>query len=140
VGCQQAVDRIRAETERGVEIKIFANSALGGDTDMLSQSAPARSSSAHLAAGFVLVRERDRHQRIGIRIQGFRYGWAAMDPSVTWQMGARKSGSEVSPDGQDLGMAAIARLPAAPADQLAADLSGFKIRVRQQVRSSGRQC
>src|SRR6267142_1744760 len=37
MGFQQAVDRIKAETASRVEIGMFPNNALGGDTDMLSQ-------------------------------------------------------------------------------------------------------
>jgi tripartite ATP-independent transporter DctP family solute receptor len=37
VGFQKAVDRIKEETNGRVEINMFPNSALGGDTDMLSQ-------------------------------------------------------------------------------------------------------
>ncbi|HEX7564353.1 MAG TPA: hypothetical protein VF396_14040 [Bradyrhizobium sp.] len=37
MGFQQAVDRIKAETGGRVEIGMFPNNALGGDTDMLSQ-------------------------------------------------------------------------------------------------------
>ena len=37
VGFQKAADRIKTETGGRVEINVFANSALGGDTDMLSQ-------------------------------------------------------------------------------------------------------
>lgn len=37
VGFQKAVDRIRQETGGRVEINMFPNNALGGDTDMLSQ-------------------------------------------------------------------------------------------------------
>jgi tripartite ATP-independent transporter DctP family solute receptor len=36
-GFQKAVDRIKAETGGRVEINMFPNNALGGDTDMLSQ-------------------------------------------------------------------------------------------------------
>jgi len=37
MGFQRAVDRIKAETGGRVEINMFPNNALGGDTDMLSQ-------------------------------------------------------------------------------------------------------
>ena len=37
VRAQEAADRIKAETNGRVEIKIFPNNQLGGDTDMLSQ-------------------------------------------------------------------------------------------------------
>src|SRR5882672_1102381 len=37
IGFQRAVDRIKAETGGRVEINMFPNNALGGDTDMLSQ-------------------------------------------------------------------------------------------------------
>ena len=37
VGFQRAVDRIKVETGGRVEINMFPNNALGGDTDMLSQ-------------------------------------------------------------------------------------------------------
>ena len=36
IGFQQAVDRIKADTGGRVEINMFPNNALGGDTDMLS--------------------------------------------------------------------------------------------------------
>ena len=37
VGFQKAVDRIKEESGGRVEINMFPNNALGGDTDMLSQ-------------------------------------------------------------------------------------------------------
>src|SRR6267142_4444334 len=37
MGFQRAVDRIKAETGGRVEINMFPNNQLGGDTDMLSQ-------------------------------------------------------------------------------------------------------
>ena len=37
VRAQEAVDKIKQESGRRIEIQIFPNNQLGGDTDMLSQ-------------------------------------------------------------------------------------------------------
>ena len=43
---QEAADRVAKETNGRVEIKIFPNNQLGGDTDMLARCAPAASTSS----------------------------------------------------------------------------------------------
>ena len=130
VGFQQAVDRIKAETNGRVEINIFANNALGGDTDMLSQLRTGAleffTISPLVLSSFVSVAAING---LGFAFKDSETAWAAMDGDLgelvrreirqrgltpmdkIWDSGYRQITSSTKP---------IAS---------AADLSGFKIRV-----------
>jgi tripartite ATP-independent transporter DctP family solute receptor len=130
LGFQQAVERIKAETNGRVEINIFANSVLGGDTDMLSQLRSGAleffTSSPLILSSLVSVAA---ITGLGFAFKDSETAWAAMDGDLgalvrreirqrnltpmdkIWDGGFRQITSGTKPIGS------------------AADLSGFKIRV-----------
>ena len=72
---KEAAEKIKAETKGRVDIQVFPNNQLGGDTDMLSQVRSGRDrflpavgphpADAGAAGG---------HQRHRVRVQGLRHG------------------------------------------------------------------
>lgn len=130
VGFRQAVDRIKVETNGRVEINVFANSVLGGDSDMLSQLRSGAleffTTSPLILSSLVGVAA---ISGLGFAFKDSETAWAAMDGDLgalvrreirqrnltpldkIWDGGFRQITSGTKP---------IAS---------AADLSGFKIRV-----------
>src|SRR5580704_1994681 len=130
MGFQQAVDRIKAETGGRVEIGMFPNNALGGDTDMLQQ---VRSGALEFFTISPLVLSTlvsvAAINGLGFAFKDSDTAWGAMDGELgelvrreirlrgltpmdkIWDSGYRQITSSVKP---------IDR---------AADLAGFKIRV-----------
>jgi TRAP-type transport system periplasmic protein len=130
MGFQQAVDRIKAETGGRVEINMFPNNALGGDTDMLSQL---RSGALELFTISPLVLSTlvsvAAINGLGFAFKNSDAAWSAMDGDLgelvrreirqrgltpmdkIWDSGYRQITSSVKPINS------------------AADLVGFKIRV-----------
>jgi TRAP-type transport system periplasmic protein len=130
VGFQQAVDRIRTQTGGRVEINVFPNSALGGDTDMLSQL---RSGALEFFTVSPLVLSTlvsvAAINGLGFAFKDSDTAWGAMDGDLgklvrgeirkrgltpmdrIWDSGYRQITSSVKPINS------------------AADLAGFKIRV-----------
>ena len=130
VGFQQAVDRIKQETNGRVEIEMFPNSALGGDTDMLSQI---RSGALELFTCSPLVLASlvsiAAINGLGFAFKDSDTAWSAMDGDLgdlvrkeirlrgltpmdkIWDSGYRQVTSSIKPINS------------------AADLTGFKIRV-----------
>ena len=130
MGFQQAVDRIKAETAGRVEIGMFPNNALGGDTDMLSQL---RSGALEFFTISPLVLSTLVNvaaiNGLGFAFKDADTAWSAMDGDLgelvrreirqrgltpmdkIWDSGYRQITSSVKPINS------------------AADLAGFKIRV-----------
>jgi tripartite ATP-independent transporter DctP family solute receptor len=130
MGFQRAVDRIKAETGGRVEINMFPNNALGGDTDMLSQL---RSGALEFFTISPLVLSSlvsvAAINGLGFAFKDSDTAWAAMDGDLgefvrreirqrgltpmdkIWDSGYRQITSSSKPINS------------------AADLSGFKIRV-----------
>jgi TRAP-type transport system periplasmic protein len=130
VGFQQAVDRIKAETNGRVEINIFANSALGGDTDMLSQLRTGAleffTISPLVLSSFVSVAAING---LGFAFKDSDTAWAAMDGDLgeMVRQEIRKRGLTPMDKIWDGGYRQITS-STKPINS-AADLSGFKIRV-----------
>jgi tripartite ATP-independent transporter DctP family solute receptor len=80
VRAQEAADRIKAETKGRVEITIFPNNQLGGDTDMLSQVRSGGidffTPSALVVATLVPVAAINA---VGFAFSDYKQVWAAMD-------------------------------------------------------------
>ena len=130
VGFQKAVDRIKEETGGRVEINMFPNNALGGDTDMLSQI---RSGALELYTTSPLILSSLVNvaaiNGLGFAFKDSETAWGAMDGDLgelvrreirlrgltpmekIWDSGYRQVTSSIKPI------------------QSADDLAGFKIRV-----------
>ena len=130
VGFQKAVDRIKEETGGRVEINMFPNNALGGDTDMLSQirsgALELYTTSPLILASLVNVAAING---LGFAFKDSDTAWRAMDGDLgelvrkeirlrgltpmekIWDSGYRQVTSSIKPI------------------QSADDLAGFKIRV-----------
>ena len=80
---QQAADRIAAETKGRVEVRIFPNNQLGGDTDMLAQVRSGAitffTPSALVIATFVPAAAINA---LGFVFAGYDQVWKAMDGKV----------------------------------------------------------
>jgi tripartite ATP-independent transporter DctP family solute receptor len=83
VRAQEAADRIRAQSKGRVEITIFPNNQLGGDTDMLSQVRSGAidffTPSALVVATLVPVASINA---VGFAFSDYKQVWAAMDGGV----------------------------------------------------------
>src|SRR4051794_28000309 len=83
VRAQEAADRVKAQTNGRVEIKIFPNNQLGGDTDMLSQVRNGAltffTPSALVIATLVPVAAINA---VGFAFKDYNQVWAAMDGPV----------------------------------------------------------
>ncbi|WP_207459276.1 TRAP transporter substrate-binding protein [Azospirillum sp. SYSU D00513] len=130
VRAQQAADRIASETNGRVEIKIFPNNQLGGDTDMLSQVRSGGitffTPSALVIATLVPVAAINA---VGFAFTDYDQVWAAMDGKV---------GGHVREAISKVGLHAFERMwdngfrqmtSGAKPIQSAADMDGLKIRV-----------
>jgi TRAP-type transport system periplasmic protein len=130
VGFQQAVDRIKADTGGRVEINVFPNSALGGDTDMLSQL---RSG----ALEFFTISPLVLSSLISVAaINGL--GFAFRDSDTAWAAMDGDLGELVRREIRQRGLTPMDKIWDSGYRQItssskpinsAADLSGFKIRV-----------
>jgi tripartite ATP-independent transporter DctP family solute receptor len=130
VAMTQAAERIKADSDGKVEIQIYPNSALGTDTDMLSQ---VRSGALELFAlsGLVLstlVPVTAIHG-VGFAWQNYDQIWAAMDGELGAHVRQGISKLNLYPfeDMWDNGFRQITS-STRPIDSVA-DLNGFKIRV-----------
>jgi tripartite ATP-independent transporter DctP family solute receptor len=130
VGFQKAVDRIKTETSGRVEINVFANSALGGDTDMLSQL---RSG----ALEFFTISPLVLSSLVSVAaINGL--GFAFKDSDTAWAAMDGELGEFVRRDIRTRGLTPMEKIWDSGYRQItssskpinsAADLTGFKIRV-----------
>jgi tripartite ATP-independent transporter DctP family solute receptor len=130
VGFQKAVDRIKTETSGRVEINVFANSALGGDTDMLSQL---RSG----ALEFFTISPLVLSSLVSVAaINGL--GFAFKDSDTAWAAMDGELGEFVRRDIRTRGLTPMEMIWDSGYRQItssskpinsAADLTGFKIRV-----------
>jgi tripartite ATP-independent transporter DctP family solute receptor len=130
VGFQKAADRIKTETGGRVEINVFANSALGGDTDMLSQL---RSG----ALEFFTISPLVLSSLVSVAaINGL--GFAFKDSDTAWAAMDGDLGELVRRDIRARGLTPMEKIWDSGYRQItssskpinsAADLTGFKIRV-----------
>src|SRR5690348_5957602 len=127
---QEAVDRIRQQSNGRVEIQIFPNNQLGGDTDMLSQ---VRSGAIEFftLSGLILATlvPAASINGVGFAFKDYDQVWAAMDGELgAWVRGQiTKAGLHVMDKIWDNGYREItsSTKPINSPD----DLKGFKIRV-----------
>jgi tripartite ATP-independent transporter DctP family solute receptor len=130
MGFQRAVDRIKTETGGRVEINIFPNSSLGGDTDMLSQL---RSGALEFFTISPLVLSSlvsvAAINGLGFAFKDSDAAWAAMDGDLGELVRREISKRGLTPMDKiwDSGYRQITS-STKPINS-AADLSGFKIRV-----------
>jgi TRAP-type transport system periplasmic protein len=130
MGFQQAADRIKAETGGRVEINMFPNNALGGDTDMLSQL---RSG----ALEFFTISPLVLSSLVNVAaINGL--GFAFKDSDTAWSAMDGDLGELVRREIRQRGLTPMDKIWDSGYRQItsstkpinsAADLSGFKIRV-----------
>ncbi len=130
IRAQEAIDKIRADTKGRVDIKLFPNNQLGGDTDMLSQT---RSGAidVFVLSGLILqtLVPLAGINGLAFAFKDYEHVWAAMDGAL---------GAEVRAAIEKAGLHAFDRMfdngyrnitSSTKPINSAADLKGFKIRV-----------
>ncbi len=128
---REAVAKIKDETKGRVEIEVFPNNQLGGDTDMLSQVRTGAidffTLSGLILATLVPVASING---IGFAFKDYDQVWPAMDGELGAHVRARHRQGRASSPSTRCGTTAIARSPAAPKPIATPDdFKGFKIRV-----------